>query len=41
LVTVANGPSYGGGMKVCPDAKLNDGLFDVMVLGKVSRIELL
>jgi diacylglycerol kinase (ATP) len=41
LVTVANGPSYGGGMNVCPDASLNDGLFDVMVLGKVSRIELL
>lgn len=41
LVTVANGPSYGGGMKVCPDAKLDDGLFDVMVLGKVSRTELL
>jgi diacylglycerol kinase (ATP) len=41
LVTVANGPSYGGGMNICPDAKLNDGLFDVMVLGKVSRAELL
>jgi diacylglycerol kinase (ATP) len=41
LVTVANGPSYGGGMNVCPDANLNDGLFDVMVLGKVSRVELL
>jgi diacylglycerol kinase (ATP) len=41
LVTVANGPSYGGGMNVCPDAKLTDGLFDVMVLGKVSRTELL
>jgi diacylglycerol kinase (ATP) len=41
LVTVANGASYGGGMKVCPDASLSDGLFDVMVLGKLSRIELL
>jgi diacylglycerol kinase (ATP) len=41
LVTVANGRSYGGGMKICPDADLNDGLFDVMVLGKVSRTELL
>lgn len=41
LVTVANGPSYGGGMNVCPDAKLTDGLFDVMVVGKVSRTELL
>ena len=41
LVTVANGPSYGGGMNICPDAKINDGLFDVMVLAKVSRTELL
>jgi len=41
LVTVANGSSYGGGMKVCPDASISDGLFDVMVLGRVSRIELL
>ncbi len=41
LVTVANGASYGGGMKVCPEASLEDGLFDVMVLGKVSRFELL
>jgi diacylglycerol kinase (ATP) len=41
LVTVANGTSYGGGMKICPHANLNDGFFDVMVLGKVSRTELL
>jgi diacylglycerol kinase (ATP) len=41
LVTVANGASYGGGMNVCPDAVLDDGLFDVMVLGEVSRTELL
>jgi diacylglycerol kinase (ATP) len=41
LVTIANGPSYGGGMRVCPDARLDDGLFDVMVLAKVSRTELL
>jgi diacylglycerol kinase (ATP) len=41
LVTVANGPSYGGGMNICPDAKIDDGLFDVMVLAKVSRTELL
>jgi diacylglycerol kinase (ATP) len=41
LVTIANGPSYGGGMKICPQASLDDGLLDVMVLGKVSRTELL
>ena len=32
LVAVANGPSYGGGMRVCPDAVLDDGLLDVLVL---------
>ena len=41
LVTVANGASYGGGMKICPDAKIDDGYFDVMVLAEVSRTELL
>jgi diacylglycerol kinase (ATP) len=41
LVTIANGSSYGGGMKICPAAVIDDGLFDVMVLGKVSRFELL
>ena len=41
LVTVANGSSYGGGMQVCPDASTHDGLFDVMVLKKVGRLELL
>ena len=39
LIAVANGRSYGGGMLVCPNAKLNDGLFDVMVLHPVSKIE--
>lgn len=41
LVTIANGSSYGGGMKICPAAVIDDGLFDVMVLGRVSRLELL
>lgn len=41
LITIANGSSYGGGMKVCPEASLNDGHFDVMILGKVSRRELI
>lgn len=41
LVTVANGSSYGGGMKICPEARIDDGYFDLMILGKVSRLELL
>jgi diacylglycerol kinase (ATP) len=41
LITIANGSSYGGGMKVCPQASIHDGLFDVMILNKVSRRELI
>lgn len=37
LVAVGNGPSYGGGMRVCPDASLDDGLLDVMVVEPMSR----
>jgi diacylglycerol kinase (ATP) len=39
LIAVGNGRSYGGGMLVCPDADMTDGLFDVMVLHPVSKIE--
>ncbi|NLT57293.1 MAG: diacylglycerol kinase [Actinomycetales bacterium] len=41
LLAVGNGPSYGGGMLVCPDARLDDGLLDVLVVEPVSRLELL
>jgi diacylglycerol kinase (ATP) len=41
LVAVGNGPSYGGGMMVCPDASLDDGLFDVMVVNEISTLEFL
>lgn len=41
LIAVANGKSYGGGMLVCPDANVNDGFFDVMVLHPISKIEFL
>ena len=39
LIAVGNGKSYGGGMLVCPDADLNDGLLDVMILNPVSKRE--
>ena len=39
LVAVGNGPSYGGGMRVTPDAQLDDGLLDVTVLGPISKPE--
>jgi diacylglycerol kinase (ATP) len=41
LVAVGNGSSYGGGMRICPDADLTDGLFDVTVVGDCGRATLL
>ncbi|WP_282701614.1 diacylglycerol kinase [Streptomyces sp. CC219B] len=41
LVAVGNGPSYGGGMRICPGADLTDGLFDVTIVGDCSRATLL
>jgi diacylglycerol kinase (ATP) len=41
LVAVGNGPSYGGGMRVCPDARLDDGELDVMVLHRITIPEFL
>ncbi|WP_406141187.1 diacylglycerol kinase [Streptomyces sp. NBC_01089] len=40
LVAVGNGPSYGGGMRICAGAELDDGLFDVTVVGACSRTTL-
>ncbi|WP_330473274.1 diacylglycerol kinase [Terrabacter sp. C0L_2] len=36
LVAVANTTSFGGGMQVCPDADVADGLFDVMIVHALS-----
>jgi len=41
LVAVGNAASYGGGMKVCPGAKLDDGRFYVTVLERISKPEFL
>ena len=41
MVVVANGPTYGGGMKVLPSAASDDGFLDIMILHPVSKFELL
>lgn len=41
LIAVSNGTCYGGGMKVTPDAKIDDGLFDILILSPVSKLEFL
>jgi diacylglycerol kinase (ATP) len=37
LVAVGNAVSYGGGMKVTPDARSDDGVLDLCVLGAVPK----
>jgi diacylglycerol kinase (ATP) len=37
LVAVGNGVSYGGGMKVTPEARFDDGLLDLCVVGALSK----
>lgn len=41
LVAVGNTTSYGGGMKICPDADPGDGLLDLTIIHPVSRLKLL
>ncbi len=40
LAAFANTPFYGGGMKIAPRAKMDDGLLDVCVVGGVDRFKL-
>ena len=40
-VIVANGVWHGGGMMLAPDAQPDDGLFDVVLIGDVGKIDFL
>jgi len=40
LVAVGNGPSFGGGLRITHGAELDDGLLDVVVIGPMSKREL-
>ena len=40
LVAIGNGSTYGGGMRICPGARVDDGLFDVTVISRLSRVKL-
>jgi diacylglycerol kinase (ATP) len=41
MMSVGNGVSLGGGMKVTPTALLDDGLLDILVVGPLTRIQFL
>ena len=40
-VVVANGRYFGGGMEICPDAAPDDGVFDVLLIGDLTKRDLL
>jgi len=40
LAAVANAPTYGGGMKIAPQAKLDDGKFDVCIVRAMDKFKL-
>ncbi len=41
LVAAANTPTYGAGVRIAPQAEVDDGLLDIVVVGKLSWTELL
>ncbi|MBL1078544.1 YegS/Rv2252/BmrU family lipid kinase [Nocardia sp. 2] len=41
MVAVGNTRTYGGGMLICPDALIDDGLLDLTVVGAMSRLDML
>jgi diacylglycerol kinase (ATP) len=41
MVSLGNGVSIGGGMLITPDAKMDDGLLDVLIVRPLSRINFL
>ena len=41
VVAFANAPSYGGGIKIAPEARLDDGRLDVCVVGCMGKARLL
>lgn len=41
LVAVGNCPSYGGGLRMCEGARVDDGLLDVVIIKPISKLELI
>ncbi len=41
LVAVGNAPSYGGGLRMCEGASIDDGLLDVVVINPLSKPRLM
>jgi diacylglycerol kinase (ATP) len=39
LAAIGNGRFFGGGMKICPDAQLDDGTLDLVAVGDLTRAQ--
>jgi diacylglycerol kinase (ATP) len=41
MVAITNGKYFGGSMMIAPDAEINDGLLDIIVISQMNRLRLL
>jgi diacylglycerol kinase family enzyme len=41
LLVVANGRYAGGGMMLAPQARIDDGLFDIVITDRASRLDVI
>lgn len=40
-IVAANGQYFGGGMWIAPEARIDDGLFEIVLIGDVNKLEVL
>jgi len=40
IVAVGNGRQFGGGIRICPEAKIDDGKLDLVIAGKLKKIKI-
>lgn len=41
IAALGNGKQFGGGIKICPDAKIDDGYMDMIIVDYISRPKLI
>ncbi len=41
MAAIGNGAYFGGGMKICPEARLDDGVLELVTVGDFTRMEVL
>lgn len=41
IAALGNGKMFGGGIKICPEAKIDDGYLDLIIVDYLSRIKLI